>query len=110
MDVLAGLLARAHARGSVFSSLALRKPWRAALSGRRPLTLHAILRRDAHLQAGGPSALPLAAGDLVLAQAGDPYAIVDAPGAVATPIAHLRSTAPGGAARDPANAELLCGA
>jgi AraC-like DNA-binding protein len=108
MDVLADLLARAHARGSVFSSLALRKPWGAGFSGRRPLTLHALLLGDGFLETGS-APVALSSGDLVLAQSGNPYKIVHAPGAVATPIAELRSTAGEPAAAQPA-AELLCGA
>jgi AraC-like DNA-binding protein len=107
MDVLADLLARAHARGSVFSSLALEKPWGAAFSGRRPLTLHGLLLGDAFLETGAPQPVALAAGDLVLAQSGNPYKIVHVPGAPSTPITDLRS-AP--AASDRATAELLCGA
>jgi AraC-like DNA-binding protein len=107
MDVLADLLARARARGSVFSSLALQKPWGAAFSGQRPLTLHALLLGDGFLETGAPRPVAMAAGDLVLTQSGNPYKITHAPGAPATPIADLRSTAV--PAQRPA-AELLCGA
>jgi AraC-like DNA-binding protein len=107
MDVLADLLARAHARGSVFSSLALRTPWGAAFSGTRPLTLHALLLGDGVLQTGAPRPVELSSGDLVLAQSGNPYTIVHASGARATPIAELRSTA---SDEPDAAAELLCGA
>lgn len=107
MDVLADLLSRAHARGSVFSSLTLSRPWGAAFSGIRPLTLHALLLGDAFLETGAPHPVALSTGDIVLAQSGNPYNIVSTPGAAATPIADLRgqeATATGG------TAELLCGA
>lgn len=117
MDVLADLLARAHARGSVFSSLALRKPWGAAFSGQRPLTLHALLLGDAYLETDTPHPTELSTGDLLLAQTGNPYNIVHHPGAPTTPITDLRSTAtPRPAAADTSDAaarpaaELLCGA
>ncbi|WP_027007562.1 AraC family transcriptional regulator [Conexibacter woesei] len=106
MDVLADLLSRAHARGSVFSSLALKPPWGAAFSGTRPLTLHALLLGDAYLETGAPHPVALSTGDIVLAQSGNPYNIVSTPGAAATPIADLRGE---GSAAD-GTAELLCGA
>jgi AraC-like DNA-binding protein len=105
MDVLADLLARAHARGSVFSSLALNPPWGAAFSGTRPLTLHALLLGDAFLETGS-TPVALSAGDIILAQSGNPYNIISALGAAATPIADLR----GQVAATDGTAELLCGA
>jgi AraC-like DNA-binding protein len=113
-DVLADLLARARARGAVFSHLTLARPWGVAFSGERPLTLHALLAGGAWLEGGGRP-IALGAGDLVLAAAGDPYRIVHAPGAPAIPIAQARSRGAWPDARptpdaDPAAARLLCGA
>jgi AraC-like DNA-binding protein len=113
VDVLADLLARARARGAVFSSLRLAQPWGAAFSGTRPLTLHALLAGTAVLEAPDlPTPIVLTAGDLILGRSGNPYAITYAPGAVATPIAELRSTvaATPPATPSPDAAELLCGA
>jgi AraC-like DNA-binding protein len=109
VDVLADLLARAHARGAVFSQLELARPWGVAFSGTRPLTLHALLAGDAWLEADDESRA-LAAGDLVLGRAGAPYRVVHAPGAAAVPIADARTrgSAPPSAPGD--RARLLCGA
>jgi AraC-like DNA-binding protein len=109
VDVLTDLLARARARGAVFSCLELAQPWGVMFGGRRPLTLHGLLAGAAWLEADGAAPRRLAPGDLVLGRPGVPYRIVSAPGGPAIPIDEARrrgSDPPSAGAR----ARLLCGA
>jgi AraC-like DNA-binding protein len=109
VDVLADLLARARARGAVFSALELAAPWGVEFGGRRPLTLHALLAGEGWLEAKGAAPVALGAGDLVVGRAGPPYRLVHAPGARAMPIEEARTRSTLGPPRE-RHAELLCGA
>jgi AraC-like DNA-binding protein len=109
MDVLADLLARARARGAVFSALELVAPWGVEFGGLRPLTLHALLAGTGWLETDGAAPLLLGPGDLVISRAGAPYRLVHAPGARAIPIAEARTRSALGPPRDQ-DAALLCGA
>jgi AraC-like DNA-binding protein len=109
MDVLADLLARARARGALFSHLELAEPWGVEFGGQRPLTLHGLLAGEAWLEADEAAPLCLGPGDLVLSRSGPPYRVVSAPGGAAIPIDEARrrgSDPPSDAGR----ALLLCGA
>ena len=109
MDVLADLLARARARGALFSHLDLAHPWGVEFSGSRRLTLHALPVGEAWLETDESGPVRLAAGVLVLGQAGSAYRIVSVPGAATVPISAARElgSAPASAAEP---ARLLCGA
>lgn len=110
MDVLADLLARARARGAVFSSLDLAPPWGVEFSGSRPLTLHALLAGEAWLEpAGGGAPRRLGPGTLVLGRAGDRYRVVHAPGAQVIPIGEARRRGSDPPSPGP-RATLMCGA
>ncbi len=109
MDVLADLLARARARGAVFSHLELAAPWGVEFGGRRPLTFHALLAGPAELDPGAGEPLPLGPGDLVLARAGAPYRILSGPGAPSIPISQARRQGDDPPSGQPRSL-LVCGA
>ncbi|SDN44470.1 AraC family transcriptional regulator [Actinacidiphila guanduensis] len=90
MDVLSDQLARARARGAVFSTLRRTAPWGLEFSGRRPLTAHILFDGPGWLSPARAEPFPLAAGDLVLATAGDPYRLVSEVGAPAETIGDAR--------------------
>lgn len=107
--MLADLLARARARGSLFSQLRLAQPWGVEFGGTRPLTLHALLTGAAWLESGEAEPIHLEPHDLVLARAGTPYRIGSAPGAAAIPIGEARRRGSAPASSGPSSV-LLCGA
>ena len=108
MDILADQLARARARGGVFSVLRRVRPWGLEFSGRRPLTAHVLIEGEGWLEQPGGDPVRVGARDVVLMTAGSPYAIVSDPGTAVEPIADARrrgsDTAPGD------EATILCGA
>ncbi|MFJ3897261.1 cupin domain-containing protein [Streptomyces sp. NPDC090083] len=108
MDVLSDQLARAQARGAVFSTLRRTAPWGLRFRGNRPLTAHVLLEGSGWLDAEGEEPVALAAGDVVLATEGDPYRLVSDPGVAGEPIADARRRGddPGGSP----GARILCGA
>ncbi|MFD7881896.1 cupin domain-containing protein [Streptomyces bauhiniae] len=108
MDVLSDQLARARARGAVFSALRRTAPWGLGFGGRRPLTAHILLEGSGWLEAEGRQPAPLAAGDVVLAAEGAPYRLVSDLGAAGEAIAdaRMRGDDPPG----PGQALILCGA
>jgi AraC-like DNA-binding protein len=105
MDVFSDQLARAQARGAVFSTLDRHEPWGLEFSGARLLTVHILLEGRGWLLTGD-SPRPLGRGDALLAKAGDPYQLVSDPDAQAEAIsaARARGSEPGGTAR------IVCGA
>ncbi len=108
VDVLSDQLARARARGAVFSTLRRVAPWGLEFSGRRPLTAHILLEGTAWLSAREEEPIRLDAGDVVLATQGDPYRIVSEIGADAETITDARRR---GSDRGPGDAAtVLCGA
>jgi AraC-like DNA-binding protein len=109
MDVLADLLARAQARGALFSYLTLTEPWGVEFSGTRPLTLHALLAGDAWLEVDGAAPVRLETAGLVLGRAGAPYRIVHTPGAAVIPISEARRRGSDPPSSLPSSL-LLCGA
>lgn len=108
MDILADQLARAHARGAVFSVLRRVRPWGLGFGGQRPLTAHVLIEGDGWLEQPGREPARLRARDVVLVTSGAPYAIVSEPGTAAEPIADARRRGPDIAAGD--SATVLCGA
>ncbi|MCE7552190.1 AraC family transcriptional regulator [Streptomyces thermodiastaticus] len=108
MDVLSYQLTRARARGAVFSSLRRVAPWGLAFTGLRPLTAHILLDGSAWLTTAGQEPLRLAAGDVVLVKAGEPYRIVSEAGASSETITEARRR---GSDQGPGEAaHVLCGA
>lgn len=112
MDILSDELARAHARGAVFSILSRHAPWGLAFGGRRPLTVHILLEGSGWVQPEHGDPLPIGSGDVVLVRAGTPYTIVSEPGARPVPIGEARSEATGESTgtHNGAPATVLCGA
>jgi AraC-like DNA-binding protein len=109
VDVLADLLARAQARGALFSQLRLAEPWGVEFSGLRPLTLHALLEGGGWLEADSKAPVRLEAGTLVLGRAGSPYRVVHAPGAATISISEARRRGSDPPSPAPAST-ILCGA
>jgi AraC-like DNA-binding protein len=108
VDVLSDQLARARARGAVFSILRRTAPWGLGFTGQRPLTAHILLDGAGWLNTARAEPFRLAAGDVVLAAAGDPYRLVSEIGADIETItdARRRGSDPG-----PGQAShILCGA
>jgi AraC-like DNA-binding protein len=110
MDVLADLLARARASGSVFARTAIAPDHGIEFSGRRLLAVHTILHGAAWFERDDV-AVPVAAGDVVLLPEGTPYRVVPTPGAHTHPLMHTTRIP----LSDPGihvvcKAELLCGA
>lgn len=116
VDVLADLLARAHARGALFAHATLAAPWGLAFTEEHPLAFHAVARGEAWL--GGPGEEPpvrLLQGDVALVRAPGRYRLASAPEAPSPPLAEQlerwrvgarRYVAPGPGGQT----ELLCGA
>src|SRR3954470_21090639 len=86
MDVLADLLARARASGSVFARTRIAPDRGIEFSGRRPLAVHTVLRGAVWFERD--EALRAEAGDIVLVTAGAPYRAVPVPGAPVDPLDH----------------------
>jgi AraC-like DNA-binding protein len=86
MDVLADLLTRARARGGLFAHSTLRPPWGLEFVDDDPLTLHAVLEGEIHVEMEGEVPLRLLQGDVVLVRADRPYRFTHAPGAPASPL------------------------
>jgi AraC-like DNA-binding protein len=108
VDILADQLARARARGAVFSVLRRVRPWGLEFGGQRPLTAHVLIEGEGWLEQPGHEPVRLRARDVVLMTAGPPYALVSDPGTVAVPIADARRQGPDTAPGD--SATVLCGA
>jgi AraC-like DNA-binding protein len=101
MDVLADLLARARAQGSVFAQTAIGADRGIQFGGRRLLAVHTLLSGGAWFERG--EAVWAQAGDVVLVPEGDPYRVVPEPGAPVDPLDH--ATRP-----NASKTQLLCGA
>jgi AraC-like DNA-binding protein len=86
MDVLADLLTRARARGALFAHSTLRGPWGLEFADDEPLSLHAVLEGEVHVEMDGEAPLRLLQGDVLLVRADRPYRFVHAPGARARPL------------------------
>ncbi len=108
MDILADQLARARARGAVFSVLRRVRPWGLQFGGQRPLTAHVLIEGGGWLEQPGREPVPLRARDVALMTSGPPYAIVSDPGTMAVPIADARRRGPDTGPGD--SATILCGA
>lgn len=108
MDILSDELARARAQGAVFSVLRRLAPWGLRFTGQRPLTVHILLEGGGWIETDDAAPLPLHTGDVVLAVAGRPYAIVSEPGAPTVPIAEARQGASGTGPGE--SATVMCGA
>jgi AraC-like DNA-binding protein len=108
VDILSDELTRARAQGAVFSVLRRLVPWGLRFTGQRPLTVHILLEGSGWIETEDAAPLPVNAGDVILAVAGRPYAIVSAPGAPTVEIAEARQgaseTGPG------ESATVMCGA
>jgi AraC-like DNA-binding protein len=106
VDVFSDQLARAQARGAVFSTLYRRDPWGLEFSGARPLTVHILLEGEGWLLTDDAPPLPLGRGDALLAKAGSPYRLVGDTEADAEPISDARARG-----SDPeGTTQILCGA
>lgn len=108
MDILADQLARARARGAVFSVLRRVRPWGLEFGGRRPLTAHVLIEGEGWLEQPGSDPIRVGARDVVLMTAGSPYTIVSDPGTAVEPIADARRRGSDTASGD--EATILCGA
>lgn len=108
VDLLSDQLARARAKGAVFSTLRRVAPWGLGFSGQRPLTAHILLDGEGWAVDDAHPPLALRAGDVLLATAGAPYRLASHPGADAVPIADARRQ--GSDDRPGAAARILCGA
>ncbi|HSZ41137.1 MAG TPA: AraC family transcriptional regulator [Trebonia sp.] len=107
MDILAGELEQARARGAVFSVLGRREPWGLEFSGTRPLTAHILLAGAGVLEIPGSPGVAVAARDVVLVTAGTAYRLLGGSAAEAEPIGAARGR---GSDDGPADAVILCGA
>lgn len=107
MDVLADLLARGRARGSVFAQTPIRRRCGVEFRGERLLAVHTIVEGTAWFERDDFEPVELHAGDLILVPAGTPYRVVGKPGGPTR--AHGAEDAPG-APDDPVVARLMCGA
>jgi AraC-like DNA-binding protein len=105
MDVLADLLARARAQGSVFARTAVGPDRGIEFGGRRLLAVHTVLSGGAWFERG-EAPLRAEAGDIVLVPAGAPYRVVPAPGAPTDPLDHATAET----TISPPTGRLLCGA
>jgi len=107
MDLLADLLARGRARGSVFARTPVERRGGIEFGGRRLLAVHTILSGEAWFERPDIEPVRLSAGDLILIPAGPPYRAVGKPGNPTTPHA-------GATTIDPPDTELagrlVCGA
>ncbi|ADB49944.1 AraC family transcriptional regulator [Conexibacter woesei] len=116
MDVLADLLARAHARGAVFSNRRFAAPWGVEFQDVFPLTFHAVLGGAMWVELEGEEPLQLFGGDLLLVRTGAPYRFVHAPGAPAVSMRRLldgepeQQPQPQPPQHDGPATQLLCGA
>jgi AraC-like DNA-binding protein len=119
MDVLADLLARARAQGSVFAQTAIGPARGIEFGGQRLLAVHTVLSGGAWFERS--ETVRAEAGDVVLVPAGAPYRVVPAPGAPIDPLDHTtaetiaptvtsRAFAAPPALAAPPTARLLCGA
>ena len=108
MDILAGQLAQARARGAVFSVLRWNRPWGVRFTGQRPLTAHCLIKGDGWLEQAGREPIRLRERDMVLMKSGPPYSVVSDRGTAAVPIACARGQGPNAAPGE--DAVLLCGA
>ncbi|KRE22482.1 AraC family transcriptional regulator [Agromyces sp. Soil535] len=107
MDALSEVLARARARGAVFSVLGRNTPWGLDFSGGRPLVIHVLQRGSAVLTRANGSHR-VGEGDVVLVRGGTPYSLASAPGATSEPIELARAR--GSHATGDDDAVVLCGA
>jgi AraC-like DNA-binding protein len=120
MDVLADLLARARARGSVFAQTAIGPDRGIEFGGRRLLAIHTLLSGGAWFERD--EAVWAEAGAVVLVPAGAPYRVVPERGAPTVPLTHTAMHASRIPGSDPGiqlaykeagaadSARLLCGA
>ncbi len=96
MDVLGDLLGRARAHGAIFAHSDLRAPWGLELRDRTPLSFHAVLEGELHLDVGEGRRARLLQGDVALVRSGRPYRMTHAAGAPAPPLDEvLAACAPG---------------
>jgi AraC-like DNA-binding protein len=108
VDVLSDQLARARARGAVFSTLLRIAPWGLGFTGQRPLTAHILLDGTGWLSTARAEPVRLAAGDVVLATAGEPYRLVSE---IGTDIETITDARRRGSDHGPGQAsQILCGA
>ena len=107
VDALSEVLARARARGSVFSVLGRDAPWGLGFSGRRPLVVHVLLRGGGLLVRGTRSR-PVGEGDVVLVRHGEPYSLVSERGAASEPIELARARG-SHSTGDDVDGVVLCG-
>ncbi|MFJ6088049.1 cupin domain-containing protein [Streptomyces sp. NPDC092369] len=110
MDILSNELSRARAEGAVFSVLHRVEPWGLQFAGTRPLTAHLLLHGSGWVEREGQEAARVEAGDVLLATAGAPYALVSAPGADAVPIGQAREAGSAPGPVGDASAIVMCGA
>ncbi len=110
MDILSDELSRARAEGAVFSVLRRVKPWGLEFAGTRPLTVHILLHGSGWVEQDGREPVQVQAGDIVLATAGAPYALVSAPGVETVPIGQACADVPSPEPLDDASAVVMCGA
>lgn len=90
MDVLADLLTRARARGALFAHSTLRGSWGLEFQDDQPLSLHAVLEDEVHVEMDGEAPLRLLPGDVLLVRADRPYVgpALRRPGATLASVAH----------------------
>lgn len=80
MDVLADLLARGRARGSVFAQTPICRGCGVEFGGKRLLAVHTIVEGTAWFERDDFEPVELHAGDLILVPTGTPYRVVGQPG------------------------------
>jgi AraC-like DNA-binding protein len=105
VDVLADLLARARAEGSVFARTSIAEDVGVEFGGKRRLAIHTILEGTVWFERDGTKPVRLEAGDLIFIPAGPPYRAVGTPGGHVRP--HGDPAPPSGAT---VVGRLLCGA
>ena len=113
MDVLADLLTRARARGAVFAHSTLRGDWGLEFGDEQPLSLHAVLEGELHVETDGEAPVRLLQGDLLLVRSPSPYRFVHRPGAAAIPVADVADAMDGRRYESPGDGPatvVVCGA
>jgi AraC-like DNA-binding protein len=115
VDVLADLLTRARARGSLFARSTLRAPWGLELEdGSVPLSVHAVLAGELWAEVDGLAPHRFLQGDLLLVRSDAPYRFVHTPRAPVRPLADLVAAGDGSRVHVVGDAGpetvLLCGA
>lgn len=79
IDLLAEILERARARGSIYARSVLAAPWGFRFAASPRIQFHVVLGGSCLLRREGTEPLPLHQGDVVFVVAAEEYELVDAP-------------------------------